>query len=84
MLVYTNWPSVVEAEGAGRQIVERRLAIERAKEAAMIVKTRASQSAAVGAAVKEMHDYETPAIMVPPVECLDPNYHAWIVGEAKG
>jgi periplasmic divalent cation tolerance protein len=26
VLVYTTWPSVVEAEAAGRQIVERRLA----------------------------------------------------------
>ena len=26
VLVYTTWPSVVEAEQAGRQIVERRLA----------------------------------------------------------
>ena len=26
VLVYTTWPSVVEAEKAGRQIVERRLA----------------------------------------------------------
>jgi periplasmic divalent cation tolerance protein len=26
VLVYTTWPSVVEAETAGRQIVERRLA----------------------------------------------------------
>jgi periplasmic divalent cation tolerance protein len=26
VLVYTTWPSIVEAEGAGRTIVERRLA----------------------------------------------------------
>ncbi len=84
VLVYTNWPSVVEAEGAGRQIVERRLAIERAEEVVMMVTRCMSLSEAVGAAVKEMHAYETPAIMVLPVERLDPDCHAWIIGEAKG
>ena len=102
VLVYTTWPSVVEAEAAGRKIVERRLAasvnilpgvishywwrgkIERAEEVVMVVKTRASLSAAVGAAAKEMHAYETPSIMVLPVESLDPDYHAWIVSETQG
>ena len=60
VFVYTTWPSTVEAEQAGRALVERRLAacvnilpgmishyrwegtIERAEEAVMIVKTRAS------------------------------------------
>ncbi len=102
VLVYTTWPSVVEAEAAGRQIVERRLAacvnilpgaislywwhgtIERAEEAVMIVKTRASLSEAVRAAVKEVHPYETPAIVVLPAESLDPDYHAWIVAETNG
>ena len=102
VLLYTTWPSVVEAEAAGRKIVEQRLAacvnilpgmishywwrgaIERAEETVMIVKTRASLAEAVGAMVKEMHAYETPAIMVLPVESLDPDYHAWIVSEAQG
>ena len=99
VLVYTTWPSIVEAERAGRTIVERRLAacvnilpgmvshywwegkIERAEEAVMIVKTRASLADAVGAAVKELHSYTTPALMILPVEKLDPAYHAWIVAE---
>jgi periplasmic divalent cation tolerance protein len=101
VLVYTTWPSVVEAEQAGRQIVERRLAacvnivpgmishywwegkIERAEEAVMIVKTRASLAEQVGAAVKEMHSYTTPAVMVLAVESLDPAYHQWIVQETS-
>ena len=99
VLVYTTWPSVVEAEQAGRQIVERRLAacvnilpgmishywwegkIERAEEAVMIVKTRAALAEQVGAMVKELHSYTTPAVMVLPVENIDPDYHAWIVQE---
>ena len=102
VLVYTTWPSIVEAEQAGRTIVERRLAacvnilpgmvshywwegkIERAEEAVMIVKTRAALADAVGAAVKELHSYTTPALMILPVEKLDPVYHAWIVAETAG
>ena len=99
VLLYTTWPSIVEAEAAGKQIVERRLAacvnilpgmvshywwrgtIDRAEEAVMIVKTRASLAGAASAAVKELHSYETPAVMVLPVESVDPDYHAWIVAE---
>ena len=102
VLVYTTWPSIVEAETAGRKIVERRLAacvnilpgmishywwegkIERAEEAVMMVKTRASLAEPVRAAVKELHSYTTPAIMVLPVESLDPDYHQWIVEETGG
>ena len=99
VLVYTTWPSVVEAEKAGRRIVERRLAacvnilpgmishywwdgkIERADEVVMIVKTRASLAEPVRAAVKEVHTYATPSIMILPVENVDPDYHKWILDE---
>ena len=101
VLVYTTWPSIVEAEAAGRKIVEKRLAacvnilpgmishywwqgkIERAEEVVMIVKTRASLADEVGAAVKELHSYTTPAVMVLPVGSLDPAYHAWILAETS-
>jgi periplasmic divalent cation tolerance protein len=99
VIVYTTWPSIVEAEKAGRAIVERRLAacvnilpgvishywwqgkIEHAEEAVMIVKTRASLAEAVRLAVKELHSYTTSAVMVLPVEAVDPDYQAWIVQE---
>jgi periplasmic divalent cation tolerance protein len=102
VLVYTTWPSLVEAERVGRQIVERRLAacvnilpgmvshywwegkIERAEEVVMLVKTRAMLADAVGAAVKELHTYTTPAVMVLAVEAVDPAYHKWIVEETSG
>ena len=101
VLVYTTWPSLGEAEKAGRQIVERRLAacvnilpgmvshywwedkIERAGEAVMIVKTRASLAEPVRAMVKKMHSYTTPAIMVLPVESADLAYHQWILAETR-
>jgi periplasmic divalent cation tolerance protein len=58
-------------------------AIERAEEVVMIIKTRAGLAEPVRAAVKEMHSYTTPAILVIPIETVDPDYHAWIVGETR-
>ena len=102
VLVYTTFPSIVEAERAGRVLVERRLcacvnilpgmvshywwqgAVERGEEVVMIIKTRASLAEAVRAAVKEMHSYSTPAVLVVPIENVDPDYHAWIVAETQG
>ena len=102
VLVYTTWPSIVEAERAGREIVEQRLAacvnilpgmvshywwqgkVERAEEAVMIVKTRAALAEPVRQAVKALHAYQTPAIMVLPVESVDADYYAWIVQETGG
>jgi periplasmic divalent cation tolerance protein len=34
-------------------------------------------------AVKEAHTYTTPAFMVLPVDNVDPDYHAWIMGETS-
>jgi periplasmic divalent cation tolerance protein len=99
LLVYTTYPSIVEAERAGRSIVEQRLAacvnilpgmvshywwqgaIERGEEVVMIIKTRASLTDRVCAAVKANHSYTTPAIMVLPVEQVDPAYLAWLMAE---
>ena len=101
VFVYTTYPSIVEAEQAGRALVERRLAacvnilpgmishywwqgaIERAEEVVMIIKTRAGLAEPVRAAVREMHSYTTPAVLVIPIEAVDPDYHAWIVGETR-
>jgi periplasmic divalent cation tolerance protein len=101
VMIYTTYPSVVEAEHAGRALVERRLCacvnilpgmisfywwqgkIDRGEEAVMIIKTRAALAERVRAAVKEMHSYTTPAILVLPIESVDPDYHAWIIAEAN-
>src|SRR5436190_12209613 len=92
VFVYTTYPAIVEAERAGRALVERRLcacvnilpgmvshywwqgAVERGEEVVMIIKTRGSLAEHVGTAVKEMHSYETPAIMVIPLESVDADY----------
>jgi periplasmic divalent cation tolerance protein len=99
VFVYTTYPSVVEAEEAGRALVERRLcacvnilpgmvshywwngALERGEEAVMIIKTRASLSEQVSTAVKEMHSYATPAILVMPIESVEQSYFAWLMAE---
>jgi periplasmic divalent cation tolerance protein len=99
VFVYTTWPTAVEAEAAGRALVERRLAacvnilpgmishyrwqgkVERAEEAVMLVKTRASVADAVSDAVKELHSYDTPAIVVLPLESVERTYLAWLLAE---
>ncbi len=101
VFVYTTYPSIVEAEAAGRALVERRLcacvnilpgmislywwqgAIERGDEVVMIIKTRASLSEEVGAAVKAMHSYSTPAILVLPIESVDEDYFNWLMAETQ-
>src|SRR6202050_3637938 len=102
VFLYTTYPSIVEAEQAGRALVERRLcacvnilpgmvsyywwqgAVERGDEVVMLIKTRASLAEKVRAAVRGMHSYTTPAILVLPIESVDPDYHAWIVKETRG
>jgi periplasmic divalent cation tolerance protein len=101
VFVYTTYPSAVEAEKAGRALIERSLAacvnilpgmislyrwegvIERGDEAVMIIKTRASLAEAVRAAVKEMHAYTTPAILVIPLESVDAGYLTWLMAETE-
>jgi len=102
VFVYTTYPSLVEAETAGRRLVADKFcacvnilpgmvslyswqgAIERGEEVVMIIKTRASLIEPVRAAVKRMHSYTTPAILVIPIEQVDPDYHAWLVAETSG
>ena len=99
VFVYTTYPSLVEAERAGRSLVERRLCacvnilpamvsyywwqgeVERGDEVVIIIKTRATLAEPVRLAVKEMHSYTTPAVLVIPVESVDPDYQAWITRE---
>ena len=57
--------------------------IERGEEVVMIIKTRASLAEGVRAAVKEMHSYTTPAILVLPIEGGEPGYLDWLMQETK-
>jgi len=58
--------------------------VDRGDEVVMIIKTRAGLAEAVRDAVKQSHSYTTPAILVLPIEAVDPDYHAWIVRETNG
>jgi periplasmic divalent cation tolerance protein len=102
VFVYTAYPSLVEAETAGRGLVEQRLAacvnilpgmvshywwdqkVERGEEVVMIIKTRASLAEPVRAFVKEKHSYDTPSIVVLPVESVDQTYLRWMLTETEG
>lgn len=55
--------------------------LERGEEAVMIVKTRASLAEGVRTAVKELHPYTTPAILVLPLESVDEAYLGWLLAE---
>jgi periplasmic divalent cation tolerance protein len=58
-------------------------AIERGEEAVMIVKTRAALAERVRAAVRQLHSYTTPAILVLPIESVDPDYQEWLLQETE-
>ena len=101
VMIYTTYPSLVEAERIGKAVLEKRLAacvnilpgmisrywwqgaIEGGEEVVMIIKTRASLAEAVRAAVKELHSYTTPAILVLPVEGGEPGYLDWLMAETE-
>jgi periplasmic divalent cation tolerance protein len=102
VLVYTTWPTLVEAERSGQALVERRLAacvnilpgmishywwqgrLERGEETVALFKTRASLAEPLREALKGMHPYTTPSIMVLPIESVDADYYAWILKETDG
>lgn len=56
-------------------------AIEEADEVVMLVKTRDTLAAAVTAAVKSIHVYDNPAILVVPVTGGSTDFLGWIVSE---
>ena len=58
--------------------------VERAEEAVMLIKTRAALADAVSDAVKELHSYDTPAILVMSLESVENRYFAWLMAETEG
>ena len=57
--------------------------VERGEEAVMIIKTRAALCEPVRAAVRQLHSYTTPAILVLPIESVDPDYREWLLAETE-
>jgi periplasmic divalent cation tolerance protein len=58
-------------------------AVERGEEAVMIIKTRAALAEPVRAAVRQLHSYTTPAILVLPIESVDADYRQWLLTETR-
>jgi periplasmic divalent cation tolerance protein len=53
--------------------------VERAEEVVMLVKTRATLVEEVSAAIRELHSYEVPALVVIPLESVERNYLGWLL-----
>jgi periplasmic divalent cation tolerance protein len=49
----------------------------------MIIKTRAALAEPVRTAVRKLHSYTTPAILVLPIESVDSNYKEWLLTETQ-
>jgi periplasmic divalent cation tolerance protein len=97
VVVYTTFPTLVEAERVGKALVERRLAacanilpgmvshyrwqgqVERGEEVVMLIKTRATLAEDVSTALRQMHSYDTPAIVVIPLESVERTYLGWLL-----
>ena len=103
VFVYTTYPSIVEAERAGRALGRAaavRLRQYPARHGFVLLvagRNRARRRSGddhqnprrvsprrCAPPSKQMHSYTTPAILVLPIESVDPDYHAWIVAETQG
>lgn len=58
--------------------------IQQDRECQLIIKTIGSRVAAVQAAVREVHPYELPELLVVPVSGGDPAYLAWVAASSTG
>ena len=59
-------------------------AVERADEVLVSIKTRAALFEAVRARVRELHSYETPEVVLLPIEAGDADYLAWMAQSLRG
>ena len=57
--------------------------VERANEAQLVIKTRASLFESVRTTVKECHSYQTPEIIAVPCADGDRDYVHWIISETE-
>jgi len=57
--------------------------IETAREAVLVVKTRACHASALTARVRELHSYEVPCIICLPIVDGSPEYLAWIAASTR-
>ncbi|MGQ0536692.1 MAG: divalent-cation tolerance protein CutA [Methanobacteriota archaeon] len=55
--------------------------IEKAKEVAVVFKTRASLARRLAAEVRRLHSYDVPCVVAWPIAHADPRYAAWVRAE---
>jgi periplasmic divalent cation tolerance protein len=54
--------------------------VTRDDETLLVIKTDVARLSAVGAAIRELHDYDLPEFLVLPVAGGDPDYLDWLAG----
>lgn len=65
-----------------RSVYRWRGAVERAEEAALILKTRADRFEALRARVLELHTYEVPCVIAWPIARGHPAFLEWVAAES--
>lgn len=87
-LVERGLAACVNVVGPVRSVYRWKGSIADEEEHLLLVKTREDLAPRVAAAVRELHSYELPEILVLPVRGGDPDYLAWLascgVCEAEG
>ena len=64
-------------------IYEWQEALEECPETAMIIKTRSTRLDAAMSRARELHPYETPALLVLPVDSVNSDYMHWITQQTS-
>lgn len=80
-LVDRRLAACVQALPGARSVHRWRGEVETAVETRLEIKTGAESLPALLAAVKELHPYEVPEVLVLPVLGGNPDYLAWVRGE---
>jgi periplasmic divalent cation tolerance protein len=80
-LVGERLAACVNVLGGVRSVYRWQGRIERAEEIALIAKTREDLFDRLAARVRELHSYDTPAIVAWPIVAGDPTYLDWIAQE---
>ena len=82
-MVERGLAACVNIHGPCHSIYRWQGAIEEAEEVAALFKTSGAKSAALIAAIAEMHSYEMPAIVAWPIEGADRGYREWVLAETQ-
>ncbi len=82
-LVERRLAACVTRLGPGCSVYRWEGAVREESETVLVVKTRVARFAEVRDAIRELHSYDTPEIVLLPIEHGDPRYLAWLAGETS-